>query len=111
VIDLAAEQPIPLAAACRLVPPGRNGRKTHISTLIRWITAGSRAPSGERVRLEAVRVGGRWLTSASALQRFAAALTPRLGDDPPAATPAPRTPSQRRRAAERACRELQDAGL
>jgi hypothetical protein len=111
VIDLAQEQSIPLAAACKLVPPGRNGVKTHISTLIRWITVGSRSPSGERVRLEACRVGGRWLTSAAALQRFAAALTPRLGDDLAAAAPAPRTPTQRRAAAERACRELENAGV
>jgi hypothetical protein len=110
VIDLAVETAIPLKDAARLVPPGRNGRKTHLSTLIRWITIGARSPAGERVRLEAVRLGGRWLTSREALQRFAAALTP-VADCPPAPAPPPRTPAARRRATERAGRELERLGF
>jgi hypothetical protein len=72
MIDLRTETLISLAQAARLLPPGRNGKTTHISTLMRWINPGVRG-----VRLEAVRLGGRWLTSAAALQRFADRLTAR----------------------------------
>ncbi len=109
MLDLTAEQPISLEAAARLVPPARGGKRCHISTLLRWIVDGSRAPDGSRVRLEAVRLGGKWVTSAAALQRFAERLTPRPADGP--APPPPRTPGQRRRAAERAGAELQKLGI
>jgi hypothetical protein len=108
VIDLTAETPIPLQDACRLIPPARNGKRCHLSTVLRWILAGARGPSGERVRLEAVRLGDRWLTSREALQRFSERLTPCL-DSP--ASPPPRTPTQRRRASERAARELEKEGV
>jgi hypothetical protein len=51
--------------------------------LWRWITEGVRLPDGSRVRLEAARLGGRWLTSEPALRRFLAAQTPELGASPP----------------------------
>jgi hypothetical protein len=108
MLDLTAETPLPLAAATKLVPPARSGKRTHISTLLRWILQGAKAPDGKTVRLEAVRLGGRWLTSAEALQRFAEALTPRLGDAPVTAT---RTPGRRRRASERAAADLESAGI
>jgi hypothetical protein len=108
MLDLSVEQPIPLAAAAKLIPPARRGKRCHLSTLVRWITAGCRAPSGERVRLEAVRLGSRWVTSMGAIQRFSERLTPRL--DAPAA-PAPRTPARRARAAERAGAELESLGI
>jgi hypothetical protein len=108
VIDLTCEEPISLTAACRLVPPARSGKKTHLSTLLRWINPGSRAPSGELVRLEAIRLGNRWFTTAAALQRFAAALTPQPADSP---TRSPRTTEQRQRATERAAAQLDQLGL
>jgi hypothetical protein len=111
VIDLAVEQPIPLKAACPLVPAARGGKKTHLSTLLRWILIGARGPSGEPVRLEAVRLGGRWMTTREALQRFAERLTPRLDSDTAQAPAAPRTPTTRGRAAERAGRELERQGI
>jgi hypothetical protein len=66
-----------------------------------------RAPSGDLVRLEAVRLGGRWLTSREALQRFAEALTPRLRDS----SPSPRSTAKRRRARERAAEQLEQIGI
>src|SRR5262249_42879144 len=108
MIDLTAEQPIPLAVAATLVPPARRGKKTHFSTLLRWILTGARTPSGNMVKLEAIRLGGRWMTSRSALQRFADRLTP-PADTPPAQ--APRTPTQRRRASARAAAELERVGI
>ncbi len=110
MLDLTTEAPLTLAAACQLIPPGRGGKRTHLSTLIRWVTSGVKAPGGQIVRLEALRLGGKWVTSREALQRFAEALTPRLDA---AATPAPktRTPGQARRAAEKAGEELERMGV
>jgi hypothetical protein len=108
VIDLTTETPIPLAAAAKLLPAARNGKRCHLSTLLRWILRGCRGPDGTLIRLEGARLGDRWVTSREALQRFAEALTPRLGDPP---APVPRTPDRRRKASERAAKELEAAGL
>jgi hypothetical protein len=109
MIDLSLEQPIPLAEACRLVPPGRGGAKTHLSTLLRWILRGVRAPGGGLVRLEALRLGGRWVTSREALQRFAEALTPCSDGQAPLETRRGR--ARRQRAAEQAERDLEAMGV
>ena len=108
VIDLTVEDPIPLAAAAKLLPPGRNGRRCHMSTLLRWVLNGAKGPDGAVVRLEACRVGSRWLTSKQALQRFATRLTPQVDAEP---APAPRTASRRQRAAEQAAAELDKLGI
>jgi hypothetical protein len=108
MFDTTTEKPIPLAEACKLVPPARRGKRTHLSTLLRWILHGARNPAGEIVRLEAIRLGSRCMTSREALQRFAEALTPRR-DSP--APPAPRTPTARRRASEEAARQLDSIGI
>jgi hypothetical protein len=108
MIDLTAESPLSLAQAAKLVPPGRNGKRTHLSTILRWILHGAKAPDGELVRLDGASLGGRWLTSASALQRFSEKLTPVL-DRPP--TNGVRTARSRERAAERAGRELELRGI
>jgi Protein of unknown function (DUF1580) len=47
------------------LPLGRNGRPIHPSTILRWIHQGIRG-----VRLEAMRLGGRWMTSEEAIARF-----------------------------------------
>ena len=52
------------------IPRGKNGRPTHLSTVVRWKDRGIRG-----VRLEAVRLGGRWVTSLQALGRFVANVT------------------------------------
>jgi Protein of unknown function (DUF1580) len=108
MIDLTAEKPIPLAAAATLIPPARNGKKTHLSTILRWILRGSKAPDGTLVKLEAVRLGGRWLTSREALQRFSAKLTPSTDAEAPAP---PRTPAMQSRASSRAAAELERIGV
>ena len=110
MIDLSVEQPIPLAKACQFVPPARQGRRTHLSTLLRWIQKGAKAPDGTTLRLEAVRIGGRWMTSRAALQRFAEALTPNLGavDSAPVLV---RTEAKRRKASEKAAVELAKVGI
>src|SRR5438552_3149705 len=75
MIDLASEQRIGLHEAAKLYPSFRNGRPTHISTPLRHITKGTKLPSGEIVRLEGARLGGRWITSIEAVQRFMERLT------------------------------------
>jgi hypothetical protein len=107
MIDTTCETLISLPEAGRLLPPGRRGKRPTLSCILRWIMLGVRKPHGEIVRLEALRVGGRWVTSREALQRFAQALTPRFGD----AAPVQRSPAARRRAAARAARALEQAGI
>jgi hypothetical protein len=106
-IDLRTETPLGLAQAARRVPSGRRERPVHPSTLFRWIHDGVRVAGGAIVRLEALRLGGRWVTSLEALQRFAEGLTPTLGTP----GPTPRTPANRRRSNERAAVELDKLGL
>lgn len=72
---LNGEPLIGLAAAGRLLPGHRANRHVDGATIWRWITKGSKSTSGGIVRLEAVRVGGRWVTSAGAIRRFVDALT------------------------------------
>jgi hypothetical protein len=108
VIDLSAESALSLSQAARLLPPSRRGRPATLSCLLRWVLDGVRTPDGRRVRLEAVRLGGRWLTSREALQRFAEAQTPALDSD---IGPTYRTPAARQRASERAAAELERVGI
>jgi hypothetical protein len=108
VLDLTTEAALPLAAAAKLIPPGRNGKRCHLSTVLRWIQRGARSPDGRIVRLEGARLGSRWVTSREALQRFSEALTPRLDTGP---APARRTLKQRARAAAKAAAALKQAGF
>lgn len=107
-IDISAEQTISLTEATWLLPSGRKGRPVHLSCVLRWITNGSSAPGGRRVRLEAVRLGGRWITSREALARFAEALTPRFDQE---SAPAPRSPSKRQQASQHAAKQLESIGI
>jgi hypothetical protein len=109
VLDLTTEKALPLAEACRIVPPARSGKKTHLSTVLRWILKGAKSPTGEMVKLEALRIGSRWVTSREALQRFAERLTPSPNGQ--SAPHPPRTPTQRQRAADRAAQELDRLGI
>src|SRR4051812_45979899 len=100
---LLAETLIGLGEAAHRLPPGRGGRPVSFSCVLRWITNGVTGSDGERVKLEGVRVGGRWLTSEEALARWADRLTPQLD---PGQTPIMRTPSKRRRASQQAAKDL-----
>jgi hypothetical protein len=105
-IDITTEALISPADAARRLPPFRRGRPVHPSCVLRWIADGIRLRDGSRLRLAAVRIGARWLTSVEALERFVRAQTPRPADAPP-----PRTPVQRQRAAERAGKALEALGI
>src|ERR1700722_9308124 len=95
---LLSETLIGLCEAARRLPAGRGGRPVSFSCVLRWITSGVPGPDRQSVKLEGVRVGGRWLTSVEALARWAERLTPRFEEEP---APMPRTPARRKRDAER----------
>jgi|SRR5262249_20238863 len=100
MINLLTENVVHLVEAARLVPPGPSGRPPHLSTLLRWINPGVRG-----VRLEAARLGGRWVTIKQALQRFADRLTAAQAGPPPPVR------AGRICAAERADQELSRLGV
>ncbi|HLN27616.1 MAG TPA: DUF1580 domain-containing protein [Gemmataceae bacterium] len=103
MIDINTETLLPLAKAAKRIPPARDGKRCHASTILRWILKGSAG-----VKLEAIRLGGRWLTSVEALQRFAEQLTPNVNADPP---PRPRSAKARERRSQRAAQKLERAGI
>jgi hypothetical protein len=118
MIDLHNETLLGLAEAAARLPWYRRGRPKGKSTvlrprpmtasaILRWVLSGVRGPDGKKVKLEANRLGGRWVTSVEALQRFSDRQTP----DESKQAPTPRSPAARRRASERADRELDELGI
>ena len=103
--EVLAGTGLSLAKAARHIPPFRNNKPTSPSTIYRWIAVGVTLANGMRLRLEAIRLGGRWLTSTQAIERFILAQTPKFDETP---IPSPRTTTQRAKAAERAGRQLDD---
>jgi hypothetical protein len=98
-----------LSQATRLFPSYRKGRPVTLSCVLRWVTEGVRGPDGNRVRLEAARLAGRWITTPQAIARFIQAQTPTLNGQ--ADEPAPRAPSARQRDSARAAAELERLGI
>src|SRR5262245_19029756 len=107
--EIEAGQGETLTRAARRVPRTRQNKPVTQSCLFRWVTAGVVGPDGRRIKLEAARIAGKWVTTPGAIRRFVAAQTPNLTDTPLAAPP-PRSPIQRRRASEAAASKLERAG-
>ena len=106
-MGILQETVISLQDAANDLPSGMNpGKRIHFSTLWRWALRGCLAIDGRRVRLEAVRLGGRWLTSKEALQRFSDALTYVQADEP-----STRTPTGRKRDVSSARKKLGKMGI
>lgn len=103
MIDL--DQAIQLKEVCR-IRPGLNRATVH-----RWVQRGVIVPDGRRVRLEAVRVGGIWMTDRAAVNRVVAECTGSVSDKPAGENPPARTVSQRERAAGKAETELISLGI
>lgn len=103
MIDPNSENLISLADAGRLLPARRRGKKPHISCVYRWTTTGCKG-----IVLESLQCGGTRVTSREALARFLEALT--LAS-PTGAQMAVRSPTKRRRAAERAIEALEREGV
>jgi hypothetical protein len=108
MIDLAIEKTFPLSQASKFLPSARKGRPVSLSCLLRWVLDGVKLKDGRRIRLEALRLGGKWVTSMEAIQRFAEAQTPTLEFR---RQTLPQSPVRRRKAAERAAKELERIGI
>ena len=106
--EIEAGQSETLTRAARRIPRTRLDRPVTLGCLVRWILNGVKGPTGDRVRLEAARLAGKWVTTPGAIRRFVAAQTPRLDGESAAA---PRTPAQRSKAAEKAAKQLERAGI
>jgi hypothetical protein len=102
MIDPNLESLLSLAETPKYLPRRRGGKKPHISCIYRWTTSGCRG-----VVLESIQIGGTRCTSKEALARFFRRLT--CGDA--ADVPAARSVAQRQRAAEKAIRDLENAGV
>lgn len=64
-----------LKAYQECVPGHRGGSRCHTSTFIRWATKGVKAATGEVVKLRAVRIGSKWLTTDEWFAAFVEATT------------------------------------
>jgi hypothetical protein len=101
-IVVAEETVFPLSKAPNHTPLSSSGKKLHVATVFRW-------KDGIRgVKLETIRIGGTLYTTAEALQRFFERLS--ATDAGPEAAPL-RSPAARRKAIERADRELTSLGV
>lgn len=76
-INLASEHVLSFLTLAARLPAGRRGRRVNVSTIHRWRLRGLRG-----CRLEAIRIGGRWVTSLEAAQRFFDALSRTKGSLP-----------------------------
>jgi hypothetical protein len=102
---ILAEGPIGFHQAARQFCGYRNNATLHPATVYRWAIQGVVLPNGERVFLEAIRIGGRYLTSQPAIARFVEAQTAaRLGE--PVLPNAQRTPAEAAAAAHDAGEQL-----
>jgi hypothetical protein len=100
-------QGVGLAGVARKFPNDRTNGQGHInaSTVFRWCLVGCKGATGQRIRLQHVRIGSRILTSWPAVERFISSLTA-----PVEPSPIPRSPTQRQRASASAARALEVAG-
>ena len=103
--QLLGESPMPLTSASKMLAEFHGGRPIHVTTLARWIHRGHRTRTGTRIKLEAVRLGGKLLVSRAAILRFIQAQQP-AEQEPPTV----RSPGERQRADAVARAELEAAG-
>ena len=75
------------------------------STVFRFIMRGAKSESGEPVRLEGIRLGGRWATTRTALERYVRALA-----SPVKQQPATEPKAKPRKQVGAAARKLQALG-
>lgn len=101
-------RPRPLTEVAALYPGARGAKTSHPATWTRWILKGAVGVDGVRRRLKATRFGCRWLVTPADADAFFAALA--ASPSGPGSVPPQPTPSDRRKAAEAAVRELAAAG-
>ena len=105
VATLLTESVCSLHDAAKSLPLSHGQKPINFTTIWRWAMKGILSQTGERVKLEAVRMGGRWITSREAIARFSAALTAKATAEPI------RTPAARTRASETAKKKLAAIGI
>lgn len=108
VQEILAGDCLSTTQAARLIPAKKGqSSKLNPATLFRWVTIGCKTPDGRIVKLEAARLGCRYMTSRGAIARFMRALS-----EQPASmdTPRPRSASARDRAAAAAEKKLIELG-
>lgn len=109
VSRILTEGPQGLAALAAAIPSHRRDSHLTPQALWRWAVRGIRLADGRVVRLETVRVAGRYLSSRAAVERFV-----RAQSEPTDPTPLPaasRSPARRQRASDRAAEQLDAAGI
>lgn len=104
-IDLVTQTGLSPNQAARLLPSYREGQPTHASRIVRAIVHGHRDPTGAIIKLEAIRFGSQWVTTAEAIQEYAERLAGRRPDSPP------RRPAALRRALTWAGSEPETIGV
>jgi hypothetical protein len=99
-----------LAQAAKRFPSESRIGHLDPATLWRWATRGVRLSDGRRLKLETIKLAGRFLTSEQALQRFVAAQNDAPPDAPlPDSRPRPKSKKKLSRA-EEAGRRLAELG-
>jgi hypothetical protein len=102
---LLAEGLVSMSAIARMLGELKGGRPVHPSTPYRWATRGVLLRDGSRLKLEAIVLSGRPVSTRAALLRFIAAQQPDDTTDNSTSTPLS-GPARRRRDSENAGREL-----
>ena len=97
---------------CVLARDFRSNRNTGFITagaLWRWCSKGVQGPGGRIVKLEYLKIAGRFYSSRAAIERFIVA---QQDEDETAPMPIPaRSPGKRQRASEKAAEQLAAAGI
>jgi hypothetical protein len=73
-MEIVSGDNLGFAAAAKLFGQSRKDSSVSPSCVWRWAKHGVEISGGDRVRLEALKLGSRWLTSKGAMQRFLARL-------------------------------------
>jgi hypothetical protein len=106
--QILSEDPLGLSALAKRIRSNRRQGSVTPQALWRWAVRGIQMPDGQLVRLEVIRLAGRYLTSWAAFERFVAAQQTNGGG---AVMPAPtRSPAKRERSSKKAEHILTRAG-
>jgi hypothetical protein len=107
--EIEAGEGLTLTQAAKRLPRTRQGKPVTLGCVWRWVLNGVWLPGGgQRLRLEACRLAGKWITTPGAIRRFILGQTPNLDGERPLM---PRSASARQRASERAAKELERQGV
>src|SRR5262249_59910646 len=100
---LVRETHVSFAQATRRFPSYRGAGRCSPATVWRWVVGGIKLADGTILKLEALRLASRWVTTEEAIDRFLLAQHEACAGESAGQTAPPvRTPSQRAKAAERA---------